>query len=102
MYGATPFQPKENALIDILRALQKGHFCSFAEKAAVRSPGPPLVAHLIKKPPSEKKGTESTTSREFFNNNFTNWHLLCEKYLSEGFTKYYYRNYLEGKIIQYD
>ena len=45
-FGATPFQPMENALCDIKRALQKGHVRSFAEKSRDSDPKDPLVARL--------------------------------------------------------
>ena len=44
MFGATPFQSKKNALFDIKRALQKGHFRSFAEKGRDLDTYNPLVA----------------------------------------------------------
>ena len=44
--GTTPFKSQENALFDIKKALQKRHFCSFAEKGRGPDPEDPLVARL--------------------------------------------------------
>ena len=38
IFGITPFQSKEKTIFDIERALQKGHFRTFAKK--VRGPDP--------------------------------------------------------------
>ena len=47
IFGTMPLQSKENALFDINSALQKGVFCSFAEKGRGPDPkDPPLVLHL--------------------------------------------------------
>ena len=41
VFGTMPFQSKENTLFDIKRALQKGDFCSFAEKGRGADPTRP-------------------------------------------------------------
>ena len=46
MFGTTPFQSNEDALFDIKKALQKGHFGSFAEKGRDPEPQDPLIAPL--------------------------------------------------------
>ena len=38
VFGIMPFQSKEDAVFDIKRGLQKGHFCSKSEKS--RGPDP--------------------------------------------------------------
>ena len=45
--GITPYPSQGNALFDIERALQKGHFRSFAEKDRGLDPQCSLVAHLL-------------------------------------------------------
>ena len=47
MLGTMPFQSIENALFDIKKELQKGHFRSFGEKGRAPDPETPLVARMI-------------------------------------------------------
>ena len=46
-FGTTPSPSSRNALFDKEKALQKGHFCSFAEKGRGLDPQDPLVGRLF-------------------------------------------------------